>query len=231
MLSDVSTFRETRLNHFRAMTQAPTARIAAFSAIDKEIIAAMEFTHSLLSCRNTLVPISALPPELLSRIFHFHACLEPPQQRLGWIVATHVCQHWRQVALNDPLLWAQITGFEPRARWTSEILVRAQNAPLIIDLFYPPSPEVLSKFPRTSPTLASSGSAICPSITLRACKRFVHWKLPFSKTSSSRLRLLLVLSRFANLLGQHSLMGKLRNYGCSLSTKSPSHGHLFLTVS
>src|SRR5216683_3326806 len=147
MLSDVSTFRETRLDHFRAMTQAPTALIAAFSAIDKEIIAAMQFTRSLLSCRNSLVPISALPPELLSRIFHFHAFLEPPQPKLGWIVVTHVCQRWRQVALNDPSLWAEITGFSPRARWTSEILVRARNAPLVIDLFDAPSLEVLSKFP------------------------------------------------------------------------------------
>ena len=30
---------------------------------------------------------------------------------IGWFRVAHVCQHWRQVALDDSLLWATITGF------------------------------------------------------------------------------------------------------------------------
>jgi len=144
----MSTFHETGQSHFRAMAQTPTARTAAFSALDKEIDTERQLIRSLLSRRNTLAPISALPPELLSRIFHFHAQDERLYGKpLGWIWVTHVCQHWRQVALNDSSLWATITGSLPRVRWISEMLVRARKVPLVIDLVSPESQEVLSKLP------------------------------------------------------------------------------------
>ena len=95
-VSNMSTFHETGQSHFRAMAQTPTAHTAAFSALDKEIDTERQLIRSLLSRRNTLAPISALPPELLSRIFHFHAQDERPwyyNQPLGWIWVTHVCQH------------------------------------------------------------------------------------------------------------------------------------------
>jgi len=73
---------------------------------------------------------------------------EPPwygEQKLGWIGATHVWRHWRRVALDDLSLRATITGFFSRARWTSEMLVRA---PPIIDLFGRPGQQkVPSKLP------------------------------------------------------------------------------------
>lgn len=134
------------------MTQTPTARAAALSTIDKEIDAARQLTRSLLSRRNTLALISALPPELLARIFHFHAFAEPAWstdlRRLGWIAVTHVCQRWRQVALDDSSLWARISGYSASAEWIAETLVRARNAPLAIDLAGTPLPEILAVFPR-----------------------------------------------------------------------------------
>ena len=39
----------------------------------------------------------------------------------------------------------------------------------------------------TSPALASSGSAVCPGVTLMPCERFAHWKLPPSNISNSGL--------------------------------------------
>ena len=72
-VSNMSTFHETGQSHFRAMAQTPTAHTAAFSALDKEIDTERQLIRSLLSRRNTLAPISALLPKLLSRIFHFHA--------------------------------------------------------------------------------------------------------------------------------------------------------------
>ena len=106
--------------------------------------------RSLRSRRNAVAPISVLPPELLVRIFRFHALEVPPwssgTQKLGWIAVTHVCQRWRQVALGDSSLWARITGYMPNATWISEMLVRARSAPLIVDFSVTPGPEILFKF-------------------------------------------------------------------------------------
>jgi hypothetical protein len=133
------------------MTQTPAARAAALSTIDKEIEAARQLTRSLLSRRNTLALISVLPPELLARIFHFHAFVEPAWstdvRRLGWIAVTHVCQRWRQVALDDSSLWTRISGYSASAEWIAETLVRARNAPLVVDLVGTPIPEILAMFP------------------------------------------------------------------------------------
>jgi len=132
------------------MTQTPTTRTAAISAIDEEIDASVCLTRSLFSSRNALAPISSLPPELLGRIFHFCALVEPPWsgvRKLGWIGVTHVCQRWRQVALDGASLWARIVGVSPSAEWMSEALVRARDAPLLFDIVGTSSPEVLSKIP------------------------------------------------------------------------------------
>ena len=148
--SDVSTSHEAGLYHYHFRAAAMlTVHDGAVSSIDKEIDAARQHIRFLLSRRNILMPISALPPELLSRIFHLHALQEPPcfrKQKLGWIGVTHVCRHWRQVALNDSSLWARIGGVSPRAQWVSKMLVRARNAPLAIDMVSP-SLEILSMFP------------------------------------------------------------------------------------
>src|SRR6266849_1363692 len=132
MFSDVFAQIESRFNpsHSRNGIHDPNARVAAISTIDKLV-------HSLLTRRNAIVPISLLPPELLARVFHLLVVKEPPfakRRNLGWIRATHVCQHWRQVALDDSSLWARISGVPANTKWISEMLVRAKNAPLDIDL-------------------------------------------------------------------------------------------------
>ena len=91
----------------------------------------------LRTLHNSLAPISVLPPEVLARVFHFLSLEEPPfsgKQELGWIRATHVCQHWRQVALGDSSLWARISGMPTKLELISEMLARARNAPLDIDI-------------------------------------------------------------------------------------------------
>lgn len=100
----------------------------------KDIDAAMQLLRTL---HNSLAPISLLPPEVLARVFHFLSLEEPPfsgKQELGWIRATHVCQHWRQVALDDSSLWARISGMPTNIELLSEMLARARNAPLDIDI-------------------------------------------------------------------------------------------------
>ena len=143
-LSDLVNLLEIRLNQIRAMIQTPT------TGTDEEIDASVCFTRLLFSSRNALAPVSSLPSEHLARIFRFCALVEPPWsggQKLGWIGVTHVCQRWRQVALDDPSLWARIVGVSPSAEWIFEALVRARDAPLLFDIVGTPSPEVLSKIP------------------------------------------------------------------------------------
>ena len=141
---------EFRLGMIQATTKTPTARTAAFPATDEEIDASRCLTRFLISSRNAHAPISSLPPELLARIFHFSTLVAPPWsgvQKLGWIGVTHVCQRWRQVALDDSSLWARIVGDSPSAEWISEALVRARDAPLRFDIVGTPRPKVLSKIP------------------------------------------------------------------------------------
>lgn len=103
---------------------------------------------SLKFLLNALVPISRLPTEILHHIISFRAghFIEPfrlsltskaaaPLDLLGWIKVTHVCRKWREVALNDPALWSQISPARPR--WALEMLSRSRNAPLsfIADYF------------------------------------------------------------------------------------------------
>ena len=83
------------------------------------------------------MPISLLPPEILARVFHLLVLEEPPfsgGRNLGWIRVTHVCRHWRQVALDDSSLWARICGLPTNTKWISEVLARGKNAQLDIEL-------------------------------------------------------------------------------------------------
>ncbi|KAF8498170.1 hypothetical protein F5888DRAFT_227454 [Russula emetica] len=138
MFSDVFAQIESRFNpsHSRTGIHNPSARVAALSIVDKRIDAARQFLCSMLTRRNALVLISLLPPEILARVFHLLVLEEPPlsgRQDVGWIKVTHVCRHWRQVALDDSSLWARIGRTRMNRKWISEMLARARNAPLDIE--------------------------------------------------------------------------------------------------
>jgi hypothetical protein len=145
VFSQVFARLESRFNHFRTITHDPNARVAAIYAIDKEtgeqlkaVDAAKLPIHSRLTRRNALTPISLLPPEILARVFHFLVFEDPAcsrEKNLGWIRATHVCQFWHQVALDDSSLWAKISGVSENTKLISEMLARARNAPLVIDIY------------------------------------------------------------------------------------------------
>jgi hypothetical protein len=150
MFSDVLLTRlESLSNRIRSVVRTPSARAVALSTVDREIDAAMLLTRALLTHRNTLAPVSVLPPEVLARIFHLVALAESSRSKMGslrWISVTHVCRHWRQVALDDSSLWARISGSTANTAWISEMLARARNAPLAIDLFETPNAETLAMF-------------------------------------------------------------------------------------
>jgi hypothetical protein len=149
LFSGVFTRVNSGFNHFQSVIHDPRARFEASSSVGEEVDAAWQHLRSL---RNALAPISLLPPKVLARVFHFLSLEDPPgfrKQKLGWIRATHVCRLWRQVALGDSSLWARISGTAIKTEWIPEMLARATNVLLDIDvdLGRNRNPEVLLMFP------------------------------------------------------------------------------------
>ncbi|TFY75074.1 hypothetical protein EWM64_g8938 [Hericium alpestre] len=102
---------------------------------------AVQHLGTLIFARiNTLSITMRLPAEVLAHVFSMLAECDPPsakpfpidergeKQHLGWIVATHVCRRWRQVALSSPALWTNI-GAPQTAPWMEEMLARSKQVP------------------------------------------------------------------------------------------------------
>ncbi|KZT64611.1 hypothetical protein DAEQUDRAFT_601255 [Daedalea quercina L-15889] len=90
-----------------------------------------------------LPPVFLLPPELLSECFLSCAMTIPsrpfgldPEPQYSWISLSHVCRHWRSVALSTTRLWARIRLTSHR-EWTSEVVVRSGEAPLEVSAEFP----------------------------------------------------------------------------------------------
>ena len=97
------------------------------------------------------LPISSLPPELLSRIFcvlrdtffdhpsHWKDLSEIRPDR--WMAILRVCNTWRDVAIHTPMLWTHIVlSFQPRDYMrVQEMLHRSKQCPLVLmaNLFMP----------------------------------------------------------------------------------------------
>ncbi|KII87415.1 hypothetical protein PLICRDRAFT_43053 [Plicaturopsis crispa FD-325 SS-3] len=109
--------------------------------IDNESAPPQLDPFALKTRRNTLSLISRLPPEILSMIFIAMVCAYLPDPT-GWIEATNICRHWRDVALDCPMLWTRIIPGTPL--WTGVLLRRSRNAPLTIESTY----DVYSSFNR-----------------------------------------------------------------------------------
>jgi hypothetical protein len=128
-----------------------------------------------------------LLPEILAIIFSFHAEASPTNPRedgniprgmtsaqfkLGWITITHVCSHWRQVALDYRTLWTH-HQFNLGLEWTTEMLRRAGDAPLDLAFSeetvpFPPSEECVAEL---IPRLLSRANSL--TIEEGACSRAV----------------------------------------------------------
>ncbi|EIM82584.1 uncharacterized protein STEHIDRAFT_149577 [Stereum hirsutum FP-91666 SS1] len=134
-----------------AVQQDPRALLHARRSIRTEISALQDVVRTFEMKLNALAtPTSVLPPELLGLCFSFLAEMEPPglrctphhtlcplghPARLGWIRVTHVCRHWRYVALNQSSLW-QKPVFDLGLECASLMLERAKRTPLRIDHFF-----------------------------------------------------------------------------------------------
>jgi F-box-like len=97
-----------------------------------------------------LSPISRIPEEVLAEIFLW--CAQSPWTATTtdlsqvhfhhgrgtwteWTVVSHVCRHWRAVALEFPELWSRINARMP-VRWMEAMIERSKDVPISIINFY-----------------------------------------------------------------------------------------------
>ncbi|TFY67014.1 hypothetical protein EVG20_g4092 [Dentipellis fragilis] len=107
--------------------------------VDRDIQELEGKLRALRLCRNLVVPISFIPPEIIVRFFSHLRAVDIPSKRgrsLGWIRVTHVCHHWRTIALETPTLWADVV-VNLRRGAIEDMLRRAGGAPLVVRDFNP----------------------------------------------------------------------------------------------
>ncbi|KAF8264480.1 hypothetical protein EI94DRAFT_466671 [Lactarius quietus] len=87
----------------------------------------------------SLSPISSLPPEVFTAIFSL-ACFPgtsslggEPDHHLVPLRISHVCRRWREIALNQPLLWSHVGFSDLSPVGVTEILARAKSVPLYLE--------------------------------------------------------------------------------------------------
>ena len=105
--------------------------------INAEIKSVKESIRALIIRRNALVPVSSLPPEVISSIFSYvRLVVTAPtlrKNRLAWLHVAHVYHRWREIALNQPLFWSHVDFTTLTSAGAAEILARAKKAPLHLE--------------------------------------------------------------------------------------------------
>ncbi|KAF6759749.1 hypothetical protein DFP72DRAFT_1042906 [Ephemerocybe angulata] len=98
----------------------------------------LELEHDiriLKTCQNSTPTVNRLPPEVLSHIFlNLFWTVEreyEEDKKACWIFSTHVCRHWRAVALGCAALWTNFM-FDMHGELIRTILPRSKNLPLSV---------------------------------------------------------------------------------------------------
>ncbi|EIW80254.1 hypothetical protein CONPUDRAFT_144420 [Coniophora puteana RWD-64-598 SS2] len=113
---------------------SPSERQLRSLQFDERIQAHFDAIQQLHTERNALLPICCLPPEVLAEIYTYviPTIRHVPRDLL---TITHVCHHWREVALAHPHLWSNINMDRRNPnRIRALMLERAKNAPLALEL-------------------------------------------------------------------------------------------------
>ncbi|KAF9241061.1 hypothetical protein BU15DRAFT_73545 [Melanogaster broomeanus] len=121
-----------------AHTASKSMIAEAHARIDNEIALLKLPICALLTQKNSLLPVSRLPCEILATIFLYqaHSFYQDPRYSGTWRAAppwanvSYVCHHWRNVALSCQSLWSFLFVSPPR--WTEELLSRSKTVPLRI---------------------------------------------------------------------------------------------------
>ncbi|VDB95898.1 unnamed protein product [Peniophora sp. CBMAI 1063] len=100
-----------------------------------------------------MTSLQSLQADIMSEIFEWLAVISPAQQGnhratadMGWILATHVCRHWRHVALNLGKLWAGVVCSLPNVSSMEEIRKRARSCPLRVSIVDSPTELIRIEF-------------------------------------------------------------------------------------
>lgn len=108
-----------------------TYHMAVARADEKIMRLKLELSNAYAE-RNSLSFIFRLPTETLESIFiycarDYHVSSEDSDFP-NWVNVSYVCRHWRNVALNCPILWTYL--FVTSEDWAAETLARSKQAPL-----------------------------------------------------------------------------------------------------
>jgi hypothetical protein len=108
-------------------------------AIDAEIKSLEESIRVLKLHRNALSAVSSLAPEILAAIFSF-LCSPgipslggTPDQNIAQLCISHVCHQWREIILNQPLVWSHVDFTTLTSAGITEVLLRSKSLPLYLE--------------------------------------------------------------------------------------------------
>ncbi|KAG6826873.1 hypothetical protein H0H92_014077 [Tricholoma furcatifolium] len=118
-------------------TSDTSSRAKVHEYIEEQIRAHESIIRYYKKRQNALTVTCRIPPEVLACIFG-----QVVEDAVGgnpsaynficWIkTVSHICSHWREVALSTPSLWSTIL-VEYYPTWTSEMLKRSKTAPLSV---------------------------------------------------------------------------------------------------
>jgi hypothetical protein len=163
--------------------------------IDAEIKSLEQSIRTLRFRRNALAPISSLPTEVFAAIFSFlrlpgtPALAGEPDSHLAWLNVTHVCHRWREIALNDPLLWRHIDFTNTTLAGAAEMLTRAKKAPLHLEARVTGQPQDDARFSAFEQALQSQVSHLC-HVSISADSFYLHRTLERLTSPASTLEYL-----------------------------------------
>ena len=101
-------------------------------AVDLEMYRVFLYVNRLRTYRNSLLPVSRLPTEIVLRVFSL--CAPQGHDEYGFshvnLAFSQVCSRWRDIALGNPGLWNNPIVTRPRL--AQEMVKRALNVPLVL---------------------------------------------------------------------------------------------------
>lgn len=124
-----------------------TNSLSTREEVENKIDECHQYIRHLKHRLNGFTNIGRLPPEILSDIFFWHQAiianvtpLKAPTRLIYtgytpfmWLAVSHVCHHWRTVALTTSSLWTRIET--QKAPYVEELITRSQASPLHVDFW------------------------------------------------------------------------------------------------
>lgn len=137
------------LTFSKSRTRPAMSYQTAVEAIEKKIYATPFYNRKVLAelklHRNSLLPVSRLPPEILCMIFllYIHIVAFPDDlsldewhtwdtRRYRWPVVSHVCSSWREVAHSTKAMWTIFPVMRTNHEAVKSFMLRSGQAPLSI---------------------------------------------------------------------------------------------------